>query len=217
MTIDKEVNPRFEKTYKVYKHVFPNGKVYIGITSQPLNCRWRSGKGYKNNIYLTRAIEKYGWDNVRHFVLRGDFTRDEANAKEKELIQKYNSNNPSFGYNITSGGDGQLGHSHQLSEESKKKISLMNKGRIRTPEMCAHLSQKMKGRKRSLESIAKSAAGHIGLKHTEDTRKKMSESAKKAQQGEGNGFYGHIHSEDTKLRMSQARKLYWQQKKEVVS
>lgn len=26
MVINKEVNPRFEKTYKVYKHVFPNGK-----------------------------------------------------------------------------------------------------------------------------------------------------------------------------------------------
>lgn len=217
MTIDKEVNPRFEKTYKVYKHIFPNGKVYVGITSQPLNCRWRSGKGYKNNPYMTRAIEKYGWDNVHHFVLKGDFIKDEANAKEKELIQKYCSNNPLFGYNITSGGDGQLGHSHQLSEESKKKISLINKGRIRTPEMRAHISQKMKGRKRSPEAIAKSAAGHIGLKHTENTRKKMSESAKRVQQGEGNGFYGHTHSEDTKLKMSQARKLYWQQKKGVVS
>lgn len=53
MTIDKEVNPRFEKTYKVYKHIFPNGKVYVGITSQPLNCRWRSGKrrGWSHEHY----------------------------------------------------------------------------------------------------------------------------------------------------------------------
>lgn len=213
MVVDKEP---FEKTYKVYKHVFPNGKVYVGITSQPLNCRLRSGKGYRNNIYLTRAIEKYGWDNIIHFVLKGDFTKDEANAKEIELIQKYQSNNPAFGYNITSGGDGQLGHPHRLSEESKRKISLANTGKVRTQEMRARQSRLMKGRKRSPESVAKSAAGHIGLKHTEATRKKISESAKRTQQGEDNGFYGHTHSEDTKAKMSQARKLYWQRKKEVV-
>lgn len=188
MELYKEVNPRFEKTYKVYKHVFPNGKVYVGITSQPLNCRWRSGKGYKNNIYLTRAIEKYGWDNVQHLVLKGDFTKDEANAKEKELIQKYQSNNPEFGYNITSGGDGQLGHSHQLSEESKKKISVANTGKIRTPEMRARQSQKMRGRKRSPEAIAKSAAGHLGLKHTEEYKTLM-KLVSKTYQRDANGRF----------------------------
>lgn len=56
MVINKEVNPRFEKTYKVYKHVFPNGKVYIGITSQSLDSRWNSGKGYGNNL-VGKAIK----------------------------------------------------------------------------------------------------------------------------------------------------------------
>lgn len=55
MEIYKEVNPRFEKTYRVYKHVFPNRKVYVGITSQPLNCRWRSGKGYKKQHLLDKS------------------------------------------------------------------------------------------------------------------------------------------------------------------
>ena len=96
MVVDKEVNPRFEKTYKVYKHVFPNGKVYIGITSQSLNDRWRSGKGYGNNPHITRAINKYGWDNIKHQVLKGDFTLDEANALERKFIAKYQSNNPIF-------------------------------------------------------------------------------------------------------------------------
>lgn len=46
MTVDKEVNPLFESTFKVYKHVFPNGKIYIGITSRSLNQRWQHGKRF---------------------------------------------------------------------------------------------------------------------------------------------------------------------------
>lgn len=36
--------------YKVYKHTFPNGKKYIGITKLTVENRWRSGKGYKIKI-----------------------------------------------------------------------------------------------------------------------------------------------------------------------
>lgn len=179
MTIDKEVNPRFEKTYKVYKHVFPNGKIYIGITSQTINERWRGGKGYGNNPHITRAINKYGWDNVKHYVLKGDFTLDEANSKEKELIKKYKSNDPKYGYNITSGGDGCPGVSHPHTEESKRKISEANKGKARTKEMREHLSKVKKGKKLSPEAIANIAAGHIGLTHTEEYKKQMRETSKR--------------------------------------
>lgn len=178
-TVDKEVNPRFEKTYKVYKHVFPNGKVYVGITSQPLTCRWRSGKGYGNNPYITRAIQKYGWDNIKHYVVKGDFTLDEANAYEKALIAKYQSNNPKFGYNLTSGGDGCPGLSWSHTEESKRKISAANKGKVRTKEMREHLSRVKKGKKLSPEAIAHIAAGHIGLTHTEEYKKQMRETSKR--------------------------------------
>lgn len=168
----------FEKTYKVYKHVFPNGKVYIGITSQPLNCRWRSGKGYNHNIHITRAIEKYGWDNVQHFVLKGDFTLDEANSIERALIQKYKSNNPEFGYNVTAGGDGRLGHSHVCSEETRQKISLINKGRTRSEEYKKHLSELRSGKKLPPEVVEKIAIGHLGLKHTDEWVQEMRERSK---------------------------------------
>ena len=173
MRIDKEVNPRFEKTYKVYKHVFPNGKVYIGITSQSLNDRWRSGKGYGNNPHITRAINKYGWDNIKHQVLKGDFTLDEANALERKFIAKYQSNNPIFGYNITSGGDGCPGVSHPHTEESKRKISQANSGKVRTPEMKEHLSQLKKGKKLDPAIVTKMAEGHRGLTHTKEYKMRM--------------------------------------------
>lgn len=173
MVVDKEVNPRFEKTYKVYKHVFPNGKAYIGITSQSLNDRWRSGKGYGNNPHITRAINKYGWDNIKHQVLKGDFTLDEANALERKFIAKYQSNNPIFGYNITSGGDGCPGVSHPHTEESKRKISQANSGKVRTPEMKEHLSQLKKGKKLDPAIVTKMAEGHRGLTHTKEYKMRM--------------------------------------------
>lgn len=36
-----------EKKFCVYKHVFPNGKLYFGITSKAPNKRWQNGKRIK--------------------------------------------------------------------------------------------------------------------------------------------------------------------------
>lgn len=36
--------------YTVYMHVFPNGKKYVGITSQDVSRRWRDGKGYEGQV-----------------------------------------------------------------------------------------------------------------------------------------------------------------------
>ena len=48
------------ENYKLYIHKFPNGKVYVGITSQDVGERWRHGEGYKDQL-VYRAILKYGW------------------------------------------------------------------------------------------------------------------------------------------------------------
>lgn len=116
------------KKYTVYKHTFPNGKVYIGITSQTPQKRWKNGYGYlekRGNKYsqpfVARAILKYGWDNILHEILFEELTQEEAINKEKELIEQYNANNPQYGYNNTKGGEGSFGKT--LSEETKEKIS----------------------------------------------------------------------------------------------
>lgn len=115
--------------YCVYKHTFPNGKVYIGITCQQVTQRWRRGNGYHNNIYFTRALQKYGWDKIKHEILFVDLSKEEAQAKEVELIALYNSTDPNFGYNITRGGEA-VG---KFSEETKKKIREANRGKKRKP------------------------------------------------------------------------------------
>lgn len=112
-------------SFIVYQHIFPNGKMYFGITSQKPNRRWRNGEGYNHNIMMYRAIQKYGWNNITHNVLYENLTKEQAEQKEIELISLYKSNCNQYGYNICSGGSVNI-----PTEETKKKIGLASKGRI---------------------------------------------------------------------------------------
>ena len=112
------------KSWVVYKHTSPTGKVYIGITSKAPNDRWASGFGYEHQVYFFRAIVKYGWINFKHDILFEGLTKEEAEAKEVELIAQYKSADLNYGYNIDLGGD-----NHRLSLETRKKISDIKKGK----------------------------------------------------------------------------------------
>lgn len=88
--------------YSVYVHVFPDGKKYIGVSKDPQK-RWKSnGSGYISNHEMYRAICKYGWDNIEHNVVETGLTREEAKAKERELINEHNS--IKNGFNKSPGG-----------------------------------------------------------------------------------------------------------------
>lgn len=104
-----------ERNNCVYKHTSPSGKVYIGITKHEAAKRWGRGSGYTKNRHLYSAIKKYGWDNFSHEVVAEGLSREEACAKEKELISFYKSDDPDFGYNKTSGGEGN----YTVSEGTK--------------------------------------------------------------------------------------------------
>ena len=70
----------------VYKHTFPNGKVYYGITKRDAHSRWREGKGYQNQPVMFDAIIKYGWDNIKHEKIACGLTEKEAKELEQRLI-----------------------------------------------------------------------------------------------------------------------------------
>ena len=72
-------------------HIFPNNKVYVGITCRKPKYRWDNGNGYKNNKYMTNAIQKYGWNNIEHKILFTDLMKEEAERKEIELIATLNT------------------------------------------------------------------------------------------------------------------------------
>lgn len=150
--------------YCIYCHQnIINGKRYVGITSQKPEQRWRNGKGYINNAYFYRAIEKYGWHNFRHDILYTNLTKEEAENLEIKLIKEFDSANPSKGYNIELGGNS----TEKFSDEIKKKISNALKGHACSEETRQKISKANKGkickpRKLSAEQIEKLRIANLG-------------------------------------------------------
>lgn len=147
-----------ENRYIVYKHTSPSGKIYIGMTKQSANGRWKNGLGYKSSPYLWNAIQKYGWENFEHEVLASGLCVEDACNEEKRFIKEYNATNKDFGYNEKSGG--QKGSF--LSKEVREKMSANKRLFYKEhPEERKALSDKIRG-----------------FHHTEETKEKMRRSAK---------------------------------------
>lgn len=91
-----------DKNWSVYRHVFPNGKMYIGITSD-IKKRWRNGSGYKTQKKMQNAINKYGWENVNHEIILDGLDCETAKELEMFFIEKFDTVNN--GYNSSIGGD----------------------------------------------------------------------------------------------------------------
>lgn len=112
--------------YTVYKHTTPSNKFYFGITnSTNLNKRWANGLGYRTQKVFFRAIVKYGWDNIKHEVVKDNLSLDEAKSLEIFLIEKYRTDVSKFGhnsngYNMTSGGDNIPSIFYQEDDNYKK-------------------------------------------------------------------------------------------------
>lgn len=139
-----------EKKYIVYKHISPSGKVYIGQTCQSLKKRFRhDGTGYRGSTHFAAAIQKYGWNNFEHSVIADELTKKEADWLEIYLISYYNSNNPHKGYNLANGGRTCAGV--KRSEEFKRYLSEINKGKVLTEEHKRKISESNKGKKLSAE------------------------------------------------------------------
>ncbi len=97
--------------YKVTNTI--NGKVYIGLTKNPVKWRWHShlysafNKETENyDVLFHRAIRKYGIDA---FIVETIEECKNAVLPEREQywIAHYNSSDGNFGYNMTLGGEGR--------------------------------------------------------------------------------------------------------------
>ena len=93
--------------WNIYKHTFPNGKCYIGLTKQEPELRFKNGYGYETCPLMWNAIQKYGWNNITTSWLYTNITDiHEAALLERQAIQLYKSNEREYGYNIANGGQG---------------------------------------------------------------------------------------------------------------
>jgi len=151
--------------YKITNKI--NSKQYIGLYTKTVE---ESTNYYGSGKLIGKAIKKYGKDNFTKEILERDITdKKYLNDREIYWIAKYDTFNN--GYNLTKGGQGNLGRvtseetkrkiiaslkGYTHSEERRKKISEKAKGRVRGPhteEFKKNLSEKLKGRKHSKETL----------------------------------------------------------------
>lgn len=125
--------------YKIVNSV--NNKIYVGKTTRTLDKRLEEHRceaqryaedplnfGYKTKIYP--AMSKYGIDNFDIFLIE-EVNDDLLNEREMYWIAELHCLDDSFGYNISPGGlGGPLFKGHHHSEETRRKLSLMRKGRV---------------------------------------------------------------------------------------
>ena len=152
--------------YSVYCHTTPSGRKYVGISCSP-EKRWNSGKGYQKNYLFYRAINKYGWDNIKHEILYDGLSLADAKSMEKRLIAEWNFTDPEYGLNLTGGGDGLLSDTTRILMSKASKGHRRNVGQ-RLPD---------KTKKMISESLREYYSVHEnpfkGRHHTEKTKQKL--------------------------------------------
>lgn len=182
--------------YYLYRHirVDKNEPFYIGIgtkSEQDLKYGYygrASAKHVDNNIWL-KIIAKTEW---RWEILLESDDRKFISEKEKEFILLYGRKCDNSGTlaNLTLGGEENHGYKH--TDEAKKKISAAQKGKPGrrlgaklTSEQCEKFSEIQKevaNRPEMLEFRKEKMMGNtymLGKTHSDESKKKMSESAKK--------------------------------------
>jgi group I intron endonuclease len=180
----------------IYKATGPTGLVYVGQTKKTLVRRknqhkYRAKKGDRRGAFQV-AILEHGFDVFVWEQIDQAETPEELDQKEKDWIDRYNSIDPTYGYNNDTGG--KYGkHSEEtrhklsklrmgenspwfgkhLSEEHRRKISKAEKGRVQSAETRRKISDALKGKSKP----------HLGNRRgshpTSETRRKISEALKR--------------------------------------
>ena len=170
------------------------------------------GKGKRRRAWDTKGRNAW-WKNVvqKHGLLVEIFKDglDEAEALSLEMSIIADVRKTAVLVNLVDGGGGISGWKH--SADAKAKISAFNKGKKLSQKSIDATAQKNRGKKRTAEqrlklSLAKKgkprpclseetkkkiSLSHMGLRPTDEARKKMSESHKGKYVGKLNPTYDH--------------------------
>ncbi len=150
-----------------------NGKQYFGQTIQKnIEKYWRSHKNNAKNgstKYLHNAIRKYGWVNFKKEVICKCGDGLSLGLMEDLCIQVFNTLAPA-GYNLRRGGV----HG-KLSEETKQKISIGNKGKKLSEEHKQKIKDSMPNMSGENNGMFKKPSWNKGRKnvYSEETLQKM--------------------------------------------
>jgi group I intron endonuclease len=218
-----------------------NNKRYVGKTIMPLGSRVSNHctRAKKSTTPFARALTKHGPEHFEWIVLYESDNDTDLLRVEVVMIAMLRTKVPR-GYNLTNGGEGLSGHKHSLVTRAKMSADLM--GRSYGPLSVEH-REKLRitntGRKRSPESIAKSAAAHKGSHHSAEAKARISiaKTGKRLslehRERISLGLMGHACSQETrdkfsaahkgkkrpayspewKAKLSAATKAYWERKK----
>lgn len=134
-----------QTNFIVYLATSPSGKQYVGVTTVGIINRmkkhYRTAKANSNNQLICKAINKYGFENIKWDII--DFAKDKEELIELEIfwINKLCTFKPN-GYNSTIGGEGVIGYI--LTEEEKQKRKNAQKKFIQDhPEMYHRLIENL--------------------------------------------------------------------------
>lgn len=204
--------------FTLYVHITPVNKLYIGITGRDVNSRWNNGKGYTGSPHFYNAIQKYGWDNIKHIILLENLSEEVACECEKYLIAKYDTTNSKNGYNISFGGETtQLGLKRTpeqvkllsdvhkelpVNEKAIQRMAETNRGKKRPDEVIEQMRKAKTEWHKRPESKEIISRINKGKKFSDEHRRKLSES----HMGQVSPMKGKKHTTESKQKMSESQK-----------
>lgn len=145
--------------YIYYTYDQKTKKIYVG---QSTNTVENSTDYFGSGVWVRNIIKKRGTYFFKKQIIGYCYSKEELNYAELICIEFYNSNNPIYGLNIREGGT-----NGKLSIETRNKIGLKSKARIRTPlsdQQRINLSIAKKGHIVTIatrEKIRKSLKGRV--------------------------------------------------------
>lgn len=152
--------PHKHRPYYIYKILFPDGKIYIGQTKNPVKRKNRhKNANIKEDTSVYRAIREIGFDKCVFSIIHECATEKEANEMETFYIESNKSHREEFGYNDNMGKGFPF-----PKEKTKRKMGESHKGRKHSEESKKKISEKQVGEKNH----------HFGKTPTEATLEKMS-------------------------------------------
>jgi group I intron endonuclease len=151
----------------VYKIIFPNNKIYIGISNNIYRRMLEHNSDFRNNLPIEKAIQKYG--KITEFIILEEINpndRELMREREKFWISAFNSNKKEFGYNISEGGDGaDIGSNNSQAKLTEEQYQQVYKDLIDNKLSLQEIADKYE---MHLSSLSKLNNGHTYFHSTVD-------------------------------------------------